>query len=395
MYAIILWLASNPAVADTPVLYDSTPKEAVDRAVRYDAGHPWDLDPLRPDQLLTGTRAGLVGVEPTCQRAPASAADLSKSVELATEHFQRQSWAEADLLLRQARAELSCLTDEADAARVAQLHLMAGIVAHELDRPDDALEAFDRAHRFGANTATGEPMAWNNRLASPSHGGAAFEQAAAALDAVQHGILRMAPGVDPGRVDLRVDGRAVPLSANDSLSLAEGYHHVQVVSSTTRGRAVRTFEVDVSPDVPVVVADPSGLGDLQLAPHVGSPALADFIRAAGIHGRTWVVTDTEVWTLEDTWRQVPQPVHLDPLEARDRTTSRRAAGLTALISGVVVGSLSAWGRSTVADSPSWERKTTAQEARVMQSRAWTGLAVLGAGGVVAGTTLLVTNPRTP
>ncbi|HCH65060.1 MAG TPA: hypothetical protein DFR83_19810, partial [Deltaproteobacteria bacterium] len=234
---------------------------------------------------------------------------------------------------------------------------------------------------------------WNGRLASPSHGGDEFAAAAERLAAAASGTLRIAPGVDSGRLDVRIDGRSVPLAASDALPLPVGYHHIQVVSGGPRGRVVRTFEVDLRADRPIVVADPRGLTDLRLAPHVGTPAMADLIRAAGFNGQTWVVTDTEVWTLDKTWAQVPRPVQADPLAIRDQAMRRRAVGITTLLSGALVTSIGAWGRATNVAAKPWEQRATQVEFRQTQARVWGAVALTGLGGMAAGTTLLVVTPR--
>ena len=246
---------------------------------------------------------------------------------------------------------------------------------------------------MGSDPTTGGSLIWNGRLASPAHGGEAFDAAARALAAAETGTLRIAPGVDPGRLDVRIDGRSVPLAATDALELPVGYHHIQVVAGGPRGRVVRTFEVELDTENPIVVADPHGLSELRLAPYVGSPAMADFIRAAGFTGRTWVITDTDVWTLDQDWTRVPDPVALDPQTLRDRATRRRAVGISTLLSGAIVTGMGAWGRATSVTAKPWEERAEQVEYRQTQARVWGAVALTGLGGMTAGTTLLVLTPR--
>lgn len=395
LLAAVALSAGGRARADTPVLHAGDAETAVARAVAQGAGPAWDLDPLQPAQLLPTNEAGLVGIPSSCQRAPATAADVRRSIELAEGLFSLGKWTAVHTHLTQARAEVACLVDEADAERVAHLHLMAGVVARELDRPEEASAAFDRAQRFGSDPSQGRVLAWPDRLASPDKGQSDLAAAGEWLTRAPVGSIRLAPGVDPGRVDLRIDGRAVPVAATEAITLPVGYHHIQVVSVQARGRSVRTFEIDLQADVPVVVADPRGLASLQLAPHAGTPALADLLRASGLRGPTWVVTEQGTWTLDHDWVEHP-PVDLQARQrSHDRTVGRRAAGWTALATGALVGGIAAWGRSTVQQPPAWETSQQQLEWRQAQHRAWVGVGALGLGTSTAGAVLLLRSPSDP
>jgi len=380
------------AWADTPLLHDGPPETAVARVVASGGGPAWELDPLRPDQLMAHSQAGLVGISSSCQRAPAGAADLRKSVQFAEEMFERQNWEAAARHIRQARAELPCLVDETDAVQAAHLHLLAGIVAREQGRTEDVADAFDRAQRFGSDTASGTPLQWNDRLASPDRGADALARAGEALLQAPRGTVRFAPGVDPGRLDLRIDGRAVPLRREESLSLPVGYHHVQVVSSGPSGRVVRTFEIDLTEDVPIVVADPAGLTSLALGPHVNTPALGDFIRAAGLRGTTRVVAGDAVWTFDTEWTQLPA-VDLHAAERTQRLlTRRRTAGFAAMAGGVLVSGLGLWGMSTVWTGPEFEQTTDLQDWRTRQYIPWAATEAVGVSALVTGAVLVIRSP---
>ena len=382
--------ALGVALADKPVLHDGPPEDAVSRVDALGAGPTWELDPLRPEQLVQTTRAGLVGVDSSCQRAPATAASLRQSVEFAEVMFERQKWSDALRHIAEAKAQLPCLVDEVDAVEAARLHLIEGIVAHEQDRLEDARVAFDLAQRFGTEPSTGEVLAWDGRLASPDRGATLLDAAGEALLNAPQGTLRFAPGVDPGRIDLRIDGRTVPLSPTEALPLAVGHHHIQVVSGGVEGRMVQTYTIRLTEDSPAVVADPRGLVGLSLAPHVNTPALADFIRAAGIQGQTWVVAGDEAWTYDTEWiRQ--RPIDLAAASrAADRSTRLRAAGIATMVTGAVVSGVGLWGLNTARQQPPWEETSDVETWRRSQHAAWVGTQAVGLAAIATGGVLVWT-----
>ena len=388
MLALMSLVLAGAAQADTPLLHDGPPEDAVARIEALGGGAAWEFDPLRPEQLMQSVHAGLVGVDSSCQRAPTSSAELRKSVEFAETMFNRQNWEATLRHIADAKAKLPCLIDEADAVRIAHLHMMDGIVAHEQGRQEDMKMAFDLAQRFGMDGSTGQPMVWNDRLASPDRGAEALARAAWALQNAPSGILRFGPGVDPGRILVRVDGRAVPLGPSDSMALPVGYHHIQVVSSTSAGRQVRTFAVDLAQSQTLVVADPGGLTGLSLSPHVNTPALGDLIRAAGIRGTTWVVAGDEAWSFDTEWTAQPTINLNAQRDASLRSSRLQSAGITSIICGAVVSSVALWGISNVRSAPGWESTPQSVAWRQQQYWAWMGTEALGLGSIATGSYLL-------
>jgi len=385
-----LVLLATAAHADVPLLHDGDTHDAVELAVAQGAGPAWELDPLRAAQLLPSDRPGLVGVDSACHRAPTSAAELRTTVTVALARIQRRTWEAAATDLAVARAMLACLAEEADAERAAQVYLMTGVLAVQAERPGDAVVAFDRAARFGPQVDGRPVLSWDSRIASPTMGEELLTAATEALHAAPLGSLRLAPGVDPGVVSVRIDGHTTPVPATGAIDLSAGYHLVQVVAAAGGARTVRTYEVDLQAGQTIVVADPQGLSDLPLATHAGTEAMTDLLHAAGVPSPTWMVAHGEAWKRVDTtWTHLPALDLHQQRQLSERHAFMRHLGWGALGTGVAVAAAGAAFAMPISTPQGWEEVDEHDEFRVQQARRWWGLAAFGGGLAVCGGSLVV------
>jgi hypothetical protein len=370
------------AHAETPLIHEGDASEAVARVVAADPVAAWDLDPVRPAALWSADGAGLVGVPSTCGGTSATNADLRAATDRAQLRMQRLDWAGASTDLDAALGMLGCLSEEADAERAARVYLMRGVLSVESGEPKRAREAFERAHRFRLGEDGQPRLTWDDRLASPDKGERVLEEAGNDLLAAAPGRLFVAPGVDRGRVSLRVDGRTVPLPDAGELPLASGYHLVQVVTAGGGGRQVRTVEIELAADTPAVLADPRGLAALPLGDHAGGPGLAALLGALGAD-QAYVQADTRVWKLDGEWELLPS---VDPAAAarqQRHASALQGAGWSALGLGVVGAAVGFARVGGFMEAPAWETTVDAQDWRQAQARSWTGV---GVGGLVVAAT---------
>jgi hypothetical protein len=380
------------AHAETPLLHEGDAAEAVARVSAADGVPAWDLDPVRPAALWSADGPGLVGVAGACARGPATNADLRTATDRAQLRMQRMDWEGAATDLDAAVAMLACLSEEADAERAARVHLMRGVLAAESGDRAAALAAFDRAHRFRLGEDGQPGLAWDDRLAAPDKGAATLAAAGEALLRAPQGRIVVAPGVDRGRVSLRVDGRTLPLPDGGELSLPAGYHLVQVLSADDGGRRVRTQEIDLPADAPVVLADPRGFAAVPLADHAGTPGLASLLGALGTE-RAYVQAGETVWKLDGEWRSLPS---VDPSAAarqQRRAAALQGAGWSAVGMGLVTAAVGFARVGGFAEAPAWETTVDAQDWRQAQARAWTGVGIAGGAVAATGGTLVVVGRR--
>jgi hypothetical protein len=375
------------ALADEPVLYEGDPAAAIAQIAASADKEPWQLEPIRPVDLVGSSRVTLLGAPPPCAaRAPSTSAELRVIADRAAHRIQRQEWAEARRDVEQARAALGCLVEEADADRAAHIHLMWGVLATGANSPKEAAQAFDRAHRFRMD-ANGKPtLEWDARLAAPDMGADAFAQAADRLSKAGEGALLVAPGVDPSRVTLRMDGRTLPLPAEGRVALTEGYHLIQILTRDADSTTTTTVEVDIKVGQELVLIDPVGFGRIRLSEQVLQPGLAQVVRATvAPEGIAWAFADGAAWRLDEAWTRL-EPVDLgDAARAQRRSSTIRGVGLGAMVlggAGAVVGFTHFSGLRT---PQAWETTTEGQDFRTSEAMAWRNLGFISAGvGVVGG-----------
>ncbi len=377
--AVALSLAAH---ADRPLLHDGDAADAVARAVAASGEPAWAFDPLTLAELVADPSPTVLGpVQPCARQGPATNAALRAAADRAQLRIQRQDLAAARADLTEARALLACLSEEADAERAALVFLMSGVVAWSEGDEAAATAAFDRAHRFRLGADGTPQLAWDPRLAAPDRGGDAFAAAAAALSDAPRGLLRVAPGVDPARLSLRIDGRTVPPPGDVGLALPAGYHHVQLLT----GGAVRTLEVEVGADAALLVVDPAGLRGLAVADHVGTAPLAELVRATRPGaGAAYAVAGDTVWRLEADWATLPSVDPTAAERASRRAGTLRAAGYTAAGVGALMAGAGLAGFAAVRTPPAWESTVEMSAWRQSQATAWRAVGLVGVGLVVGG-----------
>jgi hypothetical protein len=242
-------LVAAAAFADEPVVYADDPAVAVHK-VSLDAGVPgWELEPVRPSELVSGDVPQAIGVDqpPPCASIATTTAGLRETLTRAEDLVAYQRFPQSRALLGTALASLACLTDPAEASVTARVLFLDGIAAEDAGDLASAADSFRGALAFQPGLAWDEAMAPELRVG--------FDHAVAAAASAPVGTLVVGPGVE-GVAQLWIDGRLVAPVGN-TVPLSVGPHLVQLLAPGT----VQTLSVVVRADSPVAILVPSSLSD--------------------------------------------------------------------------------------------------------------------------------------
>src|SRR5262249_3227076 len=133
--------------------------------------HVWDVDPVRPSDLLgTGALAAVGTDQPKpCAGLPSTNAAIRDIIDHAANQASFQQYADASKGLSEAADLLACLSEPAATALGGRLFLLQGVVAAGLGDADGEKVAFGRAVSFD------KAVAWDERY--PADVKAAFDAA--------------------------------------------------------------------------------------------------------------------------------------------------------------------------------------------------------------------------
>jgi hypothetical protein len=316
-------LLAAAAFADEPVVYADDPAIAVHK-VSLDAGVPvWELQPVRPSELVSGDVPQAIGVDqpPSCASIATTTAALRETLTRVEDLVAYQRFPQSRALLGTALASLACLADPAEASVTARVLFLDGIAA------EDAGDLAAAAESFRGALAFQPALAWDEAMAPELRVG--FDQAVAAAASAPVGTLVVGPGVE-GVASLWIDGRLVAPVGN-TVPLSVGPHLVQLLAPGT----VQTLSVVIRGDSPVALLVPSSLSDRVVTQ--GSPDRRALVTAI-VDARFAKPASFYVWTGARTVRYDGAGwVELPMSEAEGLAARRRAGHDLVLGGGVTAG----------------------------------------------------------